>query len=261
MKCLLIKIHDYLSIIFLLGYHLRKKWRLETSGIISILFMMFLGLLLSTITSIMYNYELEVVGVLITYVFMTVGALSVLITAKSNLTFSRLLYESKYFVRLFNFMRKCYQNLIKQYKIFLELNAEFKRTRINISYDLTVIRTIFLKIFKMYFDSMYAKQKNSEPYLIDTQEMKNLYTSKEFNDFYSTLFFNPSCTGVNTPYEQVLIHILDEVMTTLYKKSWFVDYYDEKTVFQLVKYILSNWYESIVEYSMLQKFTNEKSFI
>lgn len=260
MKYLLIKVKDYFSIFYLLLYHLRLKWRLEIDGVVSVFFMMALGLLLSTITSIMYGYPLDFFSVLVTYISLTVGGIAVLINFRSNLTFSRLIYEYKYFVRVLRFMIKCYENLLEQYKEFLALHADFKERYHKLSYDLTVVSTIFFQIFKLYFETMDKKQKNSESYLIDTQEMKNLYTSKEFNDFYSTLFFEPTCQDDNTPYEQVLIHILDEVMTTLYKKPGSVDYYDEYTVFQLVKYILSHWYGNVIEYSLDQK-VNEEIFV
>lgn len=247
----LIKLQDYFSIILLILKYLRQKWRVETSAVIATIFIMFLSLLFPFIIAFIENHSLEdLYKISITYsLFMIIG-LVIIMAFKSNLTLSRLIYENKYCFRLCRFMFECYTNISNRYDEFLRTHQMSQRKFIYRSYDLTIVSTIFFKIFEMYFETMIKKHKSSEPYLIDTQEIKELYTSQKFNDFYSVVFFEANQSNKSTPYEQVLLHILDEVMNTLYKKSWFVDYYDEQTVFQMVKYILSNWYNDIVHYNV-----------
>lgn len=259
LRCLLVRILDYLNIVGLLLSHIKKKWRLELSGFISGVFVIILGFLLPNVISLLYGESLDFTNASITYISMTIFGLIIMITmsSKSKMTFSRLLYEIRYNFRLLRFMVECYHNIIDKYRDFLRMHAEIKRTSKEKYHDLTIVGTIFFKIFKMYFETMDSKNKNSEPYLIDTQEMKNLYTSKDFNDFYSNLFFADICKDTKNSFEKVLIYILDEVLTALYKKSWFVEYYDERTVFQLVKYILTNWYDHIVKYSLIHKYNDE----
>lgn len=250
MRCLLAKLCDYIAIVGLLLSHIKKSRRIELSGFISGIFIVVLGFLLPNIVALLYGESLDITNGSITYISMTIFGLIILMTANSKLTFSRFIYEIKYNFRLLRFMIECYNKLLQRYRDFLKIHPEIKRSKKEKYHDLTIVSTIFFKIFRMYFEAMEIKNKSSEPYLIDTQEMKNLYTSKDFNDFYSSLFFNNICKDTKNSFEKVLIYILDEVLTTLYKKSWFVEYYDERTVFQLVKYILTHWYDSIVQYNI-----------
>ena len=249
----MIKLQDYLAMGILILKHLHHRWKVESSAIISIIGVLLLSLFFPFMITIIENYSLDgLYEVSMTYGIIMIIGISCIVLSKSNLTFSKFIYENKYCFRLYRFMLESYNGIIREYEKFLLIYKIKERDYNHRSYDLIVISTIFLKIFEMYFDNMKHKCQSSEPYLIDIQEMKNLYHTKEFNDFYASLFFKTKNSSFNTPYEQVLLRILDEVMSTLYKKPWFVDYYDEYTIFKMVKYILSNWYNKIIQYNINQ---------
>lgn len=243
--------HDYHLILKLLVGYLKKKWRLEFAGVVSVLLMMLLGVLLPAIASELCGLYDNFFRIAFIYTSIAIVFITVMIIADSKLTMAWIVYEAKYSGRLLQFMLSCYHNMQSEYDNFIKENFE-SRDQLLINYDHTVIRTIFFKIFSMYFYTMNKKMKNPEPYLIDMQEMHDLYTSRSFNDFYSKLFFSPTPIVGNTPYEQVIVDILDGVLTKLYSKPWFVDYYNDEFILGMIKYILANWYKNIVPYGSCQ---------
>lgn len=247
----ILRAHDYCSIVALLGGHLKKKWRLEFAGAVSVLLMMALGVLLPAIASELVGLYNDFLGMAFMYTSIAVLVIMLMILADSEMTVSRMVYEIRYSARLLKFMVSCYRSIQLEYNQFVTLRFG-KRDQTFMEYDHTVISTIFFKIFSMYFYTMNEKMKNPEPYLIDMQEMHDLYASRSFNDFYSALFFKPSTTVGNTPYKQVLVDILDGVLTELYSKPWFVDYYNDKIILEMIKHILENWYGNIVSYRSYQ---------
>lgn len=245
------RVHDYGLILLMLGEHLKKKWRLEVAGIVSVFLMVILGGLLPAITSTLFGLYDNFLEIAFIYISITVLATIIRILTASKMTFSRMVYEVRYSIRMLKFMLSCYHNIQLEYSKFISSTLG-DRDRTYMEYDHTVVSTIFFKILSMYFYTMAEKMKNPEPYVIDMQEMHDLYYSRSFNDFYSTLFFRPSLTVKGTPYEQVLADILDGVLTQLYSKPWFVDYYNDEIIYGIVKRILENWYENIIPYGSCQ---------
>ena len=250
-KSWILRAHDYGSILLMLGGHLKKKWRLEFAGAVSVFLMMVLGVLLPAITSKLFGLYDNFLEMAFIYTSIAIIAIAIMILSESKMSFSRMVYEVRYSIRLLKFMVFCDRNIQLEYSKFIS-STFGDRDRTYMEYDHTVVSTIFFKIFSMYFCTIDEKMKNPEPFLIDMQEMHDLYNSRSFNDFYSALFFRPSMTVKDTPYEQVLVDILDGVLTKLYSKPWFVDYYNDDIIFGMVKHILENWYRNIVQYVSCQ---------
>ena len=247
-KLFWLRVSNQLSIVSILVAHLYKKWRLERAGITSIFMMLILGILLPAIASNFYNEHGNFAIYAILYMTIAMTVLIFLIFRNTNITLSRVTYEISYAKRLFKFIRHCYANTTSEYRTFILLNNNGKYRSNNEYCDMTVVSTIFFNIFKMYFKVMDDKMKNSEPYLIDTEEMTALYSDKNFEEFYSKLFFKPTLYESYTPYDTVLVYILDKVLRTLYTKSYFVSYYNDRYIVDLVKHILRGWYDYVVVY-------------
>jgi hypothetical protein len=118
--------------------------------------------------------------------------------------------------------------------------------------DLTVVGMIYFRIFSLYFHNMDVKMKSAEPHLIDVDEMRSIFSLKNLTDedLYTEVFFKPIMTDDKTPYQRVLIDIFDTVLTELYQKTWFVDYYSDMYLFAMVKHVLDNWYGKMVYYEI-----------
>jgi hypothetical protein len=220
------------------------------AGITSIFMMIILGVILPAIASKLYDQSGSFFEYAMMYMGVAILGIVYLIYTHSNVSLSRISYEISYTKRLWHFMRNCYSNIVKEYKLFIEENHNGEYRSSNQYYDLTVVSAIFFNIFEMYFKVMDDKSKNSEPYLIDAEEMTALYSDKNFEEFYSKLFFKPTLYEEYTPYDTVLVDILDKVLKELYSKSYFVSYYNDRYIVDLVKRILSSWYNSVVDYSL-----------
>jgi hypothetical protein len=244
----LLGIKNNLTMISILIAHLKQKWRLEMAGVTSMIMMVLLGVLLPAIASGFYDQHGTFFGYSIMYMVAAILGIVFIIFTNSDLSLSRITYEISYSKRLYRFMRHCYDRTLKEYDIFL-LNNNYGAYRTkNKLYDHEVVSTIFFNIFKMYFKVMDDKSKDSEPFLIDTEEMKALYSDQNFEEFYSRLFFKPTLYESYTPYDTVLVDILDKVLRSLYTKSYFISYYNDRYIVDLVKHILSHWYDSVVNY-------------
>lgn len=249
-KIKLLRLKNQLSILSILIAHLKKKWRLEMAGITSIGMMVLLGIILPAVASKVYDQSGNFFEYAMMYMGVAILGIVYLIYIHTDITLSRITYEISYSKRLWLFMRHCYSNIVKEYELFIEEHNKGEYRSSNRYYDLTVVSTIFFNIFRMYFRVMDDKMKNSEPYLIDAEEMAALYSDKNFEEFYSKLFFKPTLYEEYTPYDTVLVDILDKVLKELYTKSYFVSYYNDRYIVDLVKHILSTWYNSVVDYSL-----------
>lgn len=250
---LMLKAKDYLTIFFLFAMHLKHKWSIDNFK----LFVLMDILLLSIITPVLLSmlkgyYDPSLFRMALLYNIIISWTLIGMFILKADIKISRVIYEIEYAIRLLRFMLVGYKQANEEYKTFLGVYSIKSRSNIEVLYDLNVISNIFINIFKIYFANIERSNINSEPYLVDTKEMKNLYTSKEFNEFYTRIFFK-SYSKSHKPYEYLVIYILDHVLTELYKKPWFVKYYDEFILFKFIEYMLNHLYTSITNYNLKYK--------
>ena len=251
-----IKCKDYIMITGLVLFHLKRKWNITNCK----LFVLFDIFLLSMIIPVLINSLTDIsIYFLVSTSFLYAAILNCMIIAlyirRANIPFSRVLYEIDYARRLLWFVILCYHNSVKEHKKFLIVNNLLNQGGTTYNYDVIVMSKVFRTIFYLYFRNMEEKEKSSEPYLIDTKEIKDLYTDQNFNELYTKIFFKN--TKNNKPYEYLLIYILDHVLEDLYKKKWFVSYYDEFLLFTFINYILREWYDQIILFNISRiKVTN-----
>ena len=250
LKCWFLRAWDHIAILNMLLRHLRQKWRLEVAGVTSVLLMMVLGVLLPAIASMLYGLHGNFADIAFIYASIASLGIAILIYKNSNLTLSRIFYEIRYSIRLFVFMLSCYKNIVREYRLYALSN----HTSSTNFMDMTVVSAIFFRIFGLYFYNMDKKMKNSEPHLIDVEEMKAMFSFKTFNysDFYSEVFFKPVMKDRETPYEQVVVDIFDTVLTNLYQKTWFTEYYSSDHLFSMIRHVLDSWYGKMVYHETIQ---------
>ena len=248
-NCWYLELKNISVIIELLYKHLKQKWNVEIRGIMVSLLMILLSLFLPFIASNLYKLQYDSVDWMIIYSIIAVFNVSMIVFLNSGLNISRILYEIKYTYRLSKFLFICYRNILKEHNDLIKKSGRCIGNDNSNEHDIIITNIIFKRIFGLYFDNMAEKMKNSEPYLIDIKEMHDLYTSKEFKEFYSSIFFSKKSSIHSTSYEKVLIHIIDDVLTELYQRKWFVEYYDDNTINIMVNFILSNWYFSFISYT------------
>ena len=251
-----IKGKDYIMMTGLVLFHLKNKWNITNFK----LFVLFDIFLLSMIIPVLINSLTDIsLCFLLSTSFLYAVILNcmviVLYIRKSNASFSRIVYEIDYARRLLWFVMLCYHNSVREHRKFLVVHNLLNQGGTTYNYDVIVMSKVFRTIFSLYFRNMEKKEKSSEPYLIDTNEIKDLYTDQNFNELYTKIFFKD--TKNNKPYEYLLIYILDHVLEDLYKKKWFVSYYDEFLLFTFINYILREWYDQIILFNISRiKVTN-----
>lgn len=228
---------------------MKHKWNITNSKIFVsfdiCLISIILPIILTGITDISLFYLLTTS---LLYALVLNCALVILFILKSKKSLSRILYELRMSGKLYYFMLSCYHDSAYEHKKFLIDHNLLNKGETTYNYDVIVMSQVFRTIFSLYFKNMEEKEKSSEPYLIDSIEMQNLYNNQHFEEFYTKIFFGP--TKNNKQYVYLLIYILDHVLEDLYKKSWFVSYYDEYILFNFINFLLKEWYEQIIAYNI-----------
>lgn len=251
-----IKCKDYIMITGLVLFHLKHKWNITNFKLFVLLDIFLLSVIIPVLINSLTDISLYfLVSTSFLYAVILNCMIIVLSIIRANIPFSRVLYELDYARRLLWFVILCYHNSVREHKKFLIINNLLNKGGTTYNYDVIVMSKVFRTIFSLYFRNMEEKEKSSEPYLIDTQEIKGLYTDKDFNELYTKIFFKN--TKNSKPYEYLLIYILDHVLEDLYKKKWFVSYYDEFLLFTFINYILREWYDQIILFNISRiKVTN-----
>ena len=251
-----IKCKDYIMSTGLVFLHLKHKWNITNFKLFVLLDIFLLSIIIAMILNSTTDISLWfLLSTSVLYAFILNCMIIVLYIIKSNIPLSRIIHEIDYARRLFWFVLLCYHNSVKEHKKFLIVNNLLNQCGTTYNYDVIVMSKVFRTIFSLYFKNMEEKEKSSEPHLIDITNIKNLYTDQDFNELYTKIFFKN--TKNNKPYEYLLIYILDHVLEDLYKKKWFISYYDEFLLFTFINYILKEWYDQIILFNISRiKVTN-----
>ena len=248
-KYIWLKAKDYFLITWIFLLHLKNRWSITNFKIFAMIDIFLLSIIIPTIIIVISNdYSFFLFSTSFLYACILNCCLVGLFITRSGLSLSKVLYEIQTVARLYWFMFSCYHNSVKEHKRFLIINNLLNKKDTNYNYDVIVMSKVFRTIFSLYFKRMEEKEKISDPYLIDINEMRSLYKNQDFDEFYTKIFFNP--TKNNKPYEYLLIYILDHVLEDLYKKSWFVYYYDEAILFNFINFMLKEWYEQIILFNI-----------
>ena len=158
--------------------------------------------------------------------------------------------EVSYDAKTFEFILGSYNNIIGRCALFMpQYKYFFKPIRRIEELDLIVANLILLNIYQLYFQNIDKYGPSTVRYIPATV-VDDLIHNKEFKEFYSVLFFDPKLKGNKTHYEALTVSILDAVMTELYTKEWFAEYYDPDKIDIIVNNILEQWSYLAIHYNL-----------
>lgn len=244
------KVKLSISIVFLWIIHLKHKWKIDDVKLFVAMDIFLLSMIIPLLLSaILGSYDISTFKISLLYGMAVNCTIILLYLIKENISFSRIIYEIKYSMKIIKFLLVTYSKFVNEHTKFLAKNNIARKTYEQKARSNTVLNLVFVTIFRLYFKNMDIKHKNSEPYLIDMREMSELYHSREFNEFYTKIFFKTS-DKLYKPYEYILIYLLDNVLSELYQKPWFIEYYDEFVLFKFIEHLLSYWYENIITFNI-----------
>lgn len=117
-------------------------------------------------------------------------------------------------------------------------------------YDYILVNVIYMEIFKMYFSNLNKSINDKKFLYINTQILVDLESDHQINNFYGKIFFNydNNKNGVEN-FNKIQIHLMNKVVDVLHNKKWFIDYYKNANMFELLSYTMQTWWKNIVEYS------------
>ena len=158
--------------------------------------------------------------------------------------------EVSYGTKTVNFILSSYNKIMDRCTLYIPKYKYFYQPIKNIEeLDLIVANLILLKIYELYFKNIDKYGPSTVRYIPATV-VSNLINNKEFREFYSVLFFDPKLKGKKTHYDALVVKVLDEVVTELYTKEWFTEYYDPGKIDIILNNILEQWSYLAIQYNL-----------
>jgi hypothetical protein len=158
--------------------------------------------------------------------------------------------EIRYTTKTFNFILSSYNKIIDRYGLFIpKYKYFFAPIRRIEELDLIVANLVLIKIYELYFKNIDKYGPSTVRYIPATV-VSDLINNKEFREFYSVLFFDPKLKGKKTHYDALVVNVLDAVVTELYTKDWFTEYYDPEKIDMIIANILEQWSYLAIQYNL-----------
>jgi hypothetical protein len=247
-----LRIRSNLELIKIFFNHINNRWKLSTEKVIgfalSILFMLSVPIL----SNYLYSPDTEIESTMIILVcFMIELVVFLLMYCSFNRTkIEEVGKEISYSTKTFKFILSSYNKIIDRYGLLIpKYKYFFAPIRRIEELDLIVANLVLLKIYELYFKNIDKYGPSTVRYIPATV-VTNLINNKEFKEFYSVLFFDPKLKGKKTHYDALVVNVLDAVVTELYTKDWFTEYYDPDKIDMIINTILEQWSYLAIQYNL-----------
>lgn len=213
-----------------------------------------LGVIMPFLTNSISRYGSEIhdpiLNIILVVVYFTVAFLTILVSIYINNP-KKIKDEAKYIINTYNFIDGSYNYVMKMYNSHKpEYHYLFKPKYDIGELDNIVASLILINIYKFYYTNIdsYNYEENPIRY-ISSKFLCQLFRNKEFKEFYSILFFNPKHKDKQSYYDALVISVLDAVLHELYKKPWFIEYYEENKLNAMIEFIINQWCYVAIQYS------------
>ena len=158
--------------------------------------------------------------------------------------------EVSYGTKTIQFILSSYDKIMDRCMLFIpKYKYFFQPVRKIEELDLIVANLILIKIYELYFKNVDKYGPSTVRYIPATV-VSDLLNHKKFREFYSVLFFDPKLKGKKTHYDALVVNVLDAVVSELYTKDWFTDYYDPKKIDMIISNILEQWSYLAIQYNL-----------
>lgn len=246
--------------------HLKKRWNISNSKLLLnltiILIFSFLTALCVLEIHLMNNYYHRVYTtdfasnfqIILIYIGIPLFFILLFLMLKNN----NMWYVTKeiYYGRdLIEFANNAYKDIMNNFKRYKPQYKYFVKPQNRIEQmDDIVAHLAIMNLLKMYFNNMdfYSThdQLQSKNNKIITTTIINLYKDKDYSEFYSKLFFGSEKKNKRTYYQSMMVALVNRVLKKLYTKSWFDSYYDASRFESILKFIIEEWYETVINHNM-----------
>jgi hypothetical protein len=158
--------------------------------------------------------------------------------------------EVSYSTKTIQFILSSYNKIMDRCMLFMpKYKYFFQPVRKIEELDLIVANLILIKIYELYFKNVDKYGPSTVRYIPATV-VSDLLNHKKFREFYSVLFFDPKLKGKKTHYDALVVNVLDAVVSELYTKDWFTDYYDPEKIDMIISNILEQWSYLAIQYNL-----------
>ena len=250
---LIMRIKSNIELFKIFLNHINNRWNITTGKIIYTLLIILILLFVPILSNKLYTNDIKDVDSLLIIASSFLVELAVFILIYCSFKkeqVEKMGKEVSYGAKTFEFILGSYNSIIGKCSLFIpRYKYFFEPIRKIEELDLIVANIILLKIYKLYFKNVDKYGPSTVRYIPATV-VDNLIHNKEFKEFYSVLFFNPKLKGKKTHYEALTVSILDAVMTELYTKEWFAEYYDPNKIDIIINNILEQWSYLAINYNL-----------
>lgn len=246
---LLLRLTVQIKIIHLLIKHLKDKWAGQWSSSIATIFILLLGAILPVITVSIYgeSYFGDYCVIVFVYQLLFWSCLVFLAFMNKSLMITRMVQKFEYASITYRFMNECYHKIIEEYKNFKKLKIEHDRYYSEKYYAIFILNTIYITIFKLYFDNLATMEQSLDAHLTDTDNIIQLYHDRRFMDYYSRIFFSLKDSDADElAYQNLINMIYDEVYNILEPYKWFGERFNKDDILKFIEYVLNRWFSNVI---------------
>ena len=247
-----LRIRSNLELLKIFFNHINNRWKLTKDKIVSFSVVIMVLLSVPIISNYLYSPDTREEALMI-IVFCFILELIVFLLMYCSFNKAKIEEVGKeigYITKTFKFILSSYNKIIDRYGLFIpKYKYFFTPIRRIEELDLIVANLVLIKIYELYFKNIDKYGPSTVRYIPATV-VSDLINNKEFREFYSVLFFDPKLKGKKTHYDALVVNVLDAVVTELYTKDWFTEYYDPDKIDAIIANILEQWSYLAIQYNL-----------